>query len=362
MLRLTFVFLLLLHGIIHLMGFAKAFKYAEVSQLGAGISKPAGIGWLASALLLVSAAVLFLLKKDIWWLPAAIGVVLSQIMIFSAWKDAKFGAIANLIVLIGALPAFGAWQFKAMIRSELAAFRPPVATARQVVADTQLAALPPVVQNWLRQSGTVGKPLTTAVHLVQTGRMRTTPDGAWMPVTAEQYFRTDPPGFYWIADVEAAPFIRLAGRDRLQNGHGHMLIKALSLYPVADAQGPQTDQGTLLRYLAEICWFPDAALQPYIHWSPVDSLTATATLKSEEQSVTGTFHFSAAGELRGFDALRYYDRKGGATLEKWHIENDPASFKDFEGRRIPTRSTVSWQLEGGNFTWFELEIDQVHYE
>lgn len=362
MLRLIFALLLLLHGAIHLMGFVKAFKYAEVSQLGADISRPAGIGWLSAALLLGGSAVLFILKKDVWWLPAAVGLLVSQVMIFSAWKEAKFGAVANLIMLVGALPAYGAWRFNAMIRSELTAFQSAASAPAEVVADSQLAPLPPIVQAWLRNSGVVGKPMTQAAQLVQTGRMRTTPDGAWMPVTARQFFRTSPPGFYWTADVHAAPLISLAGRDRLQDGHGHMLIKALSLYPVADAHGPQTDQGTLLRYLAEICWFPDAALQPYIRWTAVDSLTANATLKSVEMNVTGTFHFSPNGELRGFDALRYYEQKGGATLEKWHIENDPASYRVFEGRRIPTRSAVSWQLEGENFTWFELEIDQVHYE
>ncbi|HNM25934.1 MAG TPA: hypothetical protein PKL15_10905, partial [Saprospiraceae bacterium] len=121
MLRLIFALLLLLHGAIHLMGFVKAFKYAEVSQLGADISRPAGIGWLSAALLLGGSAVLFILKKDIWWLPAAVGLLVSQVMIFSAWKEAKFGAVANLIMLVGALPAYGAWRFNAMIRSELTA-------------------------------------------------------------------------------------------------------------------------------------------------------------------------------------------------------------------------------------------------
>lgn len=35
--------LILLHGLIHLMGFAKAFNYAAVSQLTQPISKSAGV-------------------------------------------------------------------------------------------------------------------------------------------------------------------------------------------------------------------------------------------------------------------------------------------------------------------------------
>lgn len=63
MLRFLFAFILLIHGLIHLMGFTKAFKFAEVSQLHTDISKPAGLGWQAATLLFVVSTALFLLKK-----------------------------------------------------------------------------------------------------------------------------------------------------------------------------------------------------------------------------------------------------------------------------------------------------------
>lgn len=361
MLRFLFAFILLIHGLIHLMGFTKAFKFAEVSQLHTDISKPAGLGWLAATLLFVVSTALFLLKKDLWWAPAALGIAVSQILIFGAWQDAKFGTIANLIALIGVLPGLGNWQFQSMLRSELAAFRPLGLPDTQAVAESQLAPLPTAVQNWLRRSGVVGQPKTSTLHLRQTGQMRTTPNGNWMPVSAEQYFRTDPPGFHWTTEVDAGYGLYLAGRDLYQDGRGHMLIKALSLFPVADAKGPETDQGTLLRYLAETCWFPDAALQPYIQWEAIDSASVKATMRNGDITASGVFHFSPEGDLLGFEAMRYYDRKGGATLEKWHIENDPASYQVFQGRRIPTRSSVSWLLPEGKFTWFQLEISDVRY-
>ena len=52
---------------------------------------------------------------------------------------------------------------------------------------------------------------------------------------------------------------------------------------------------------------------------------------------------------------------GGATLEKWFIADDPASFQDFSDIRMPARSTVTWKLDSGDFTWFRLEITEVEY-
>ena len=50
------VALLVIHGLIHLLGFVKAFDLAQPAQLQAPISRPLGILWLSAALLLVVAA------------------------------------------------------------------------------------------------------------------------------------------------------------------------------------------------------------------------------------------------------------------------------------------------------------------
>ena len=72
--RYVFLLFVFLHGLIHLMGFSKAFGYGQANQIGKEISKPAGLLWLAATLLFVTAAVLFWSRKSAWWTPAAAGV------------------------------------------------------------------------------------------------------------------------------------------------------------------------------------------------------------------------------------------------------------------------------------------------
>ena len=57
MLVRLFAALLLAHGLIHLLGFAKGCGLAEVPQLTRAISRPEGLRWLLAALLCVAAAV-----------------------------------------------------------------------------------------------------------------------------------------------------------------------------------------------------------------------------------------------------------------------------------------------------------------
>ena len=104
--------IILLHGLIHFMGFAKAFGYAEIKQLTVPISKASGTFWLIAALLFIITAVLFLLNKQSWWMVSLAAVIISQVVIITSWHDAKFGTIANIIILIAAIFGFTGSRFE----------------------------------------------------------------------------------------------------------------------------------------------------------------------------------------------------------------------------------------------------------
>jgi hypothetical protein len=90
-----FAILLIVHGLIHLLGTAKAFGWAELPQLAQPISAFLGLLWLLSALLVLVAAVGLFIWPRTWWAIGAAALVLSMVVIASSWTDAKFGALAN---------------------------------------------------------------------------------------------------------------------------------------------------------------------------------------------------------------------------------------------------------------------------
>ena len=105
--KIVFILFVLVHGLIHLMGFVKAFGLSDVKELTLSISRQWGTVWLISFVLFALVATLFALSYNYWWVLGIIAVLVSQILVFYFWKDARFGTIANMIILIVMIIQFG---------------------------------------------------------------------------------------------------------------------------------------------------------------------------------------------------------------------------------------------------------------
>lgn len=275
-------------------------------------------------------------------------------------------AIISLTVLVGIIVLAFIASFIANIRfnqslkkevNEL--FSNNVKEKKEVIQKADLERLPSCVQKWLENSGVIGREKIRTVRLKQKGLMRIKEDAAWMPVEAEQYFNVDKPGFVWKARVRMAPLVYLTGRDKYYDGRGSMQIKVLSLVPVVNASGPEIDQGTLLRYLAEIMWFPTAALNNYIEWQEIDARSARAVMSYGGVTASGVFTFNDQGEIVNFIANRYRQLNGEYVLQDWG--GVTKSYGKFNGIRIPDQTDVIWRTEAGDFDWFKCQITEIDF-
>lgn len=361
MIRYLFALLIGLHGLIHLMGFTKAFNLANIKGFMAEISRPVGLLWLGVAVLLLGTALAFLLQKNWWWILALASLLLSQVLIFMSWQDAKAGTVVNLLLLGAAIVAYGHWNFeKSFAHDVKQLLEATPAEKRAVVRKDMLQNLPPPVQRWLLNSGIVGREMIYSVHLKQKGYMRTSPEQQkWIETRAEQYFTIDAPAFLWKVEMHLMPLVPVSGQDKFVDGKGRMQIKLFSLIPFVDQADEKIDQGALQRYLAEICWFPSAALSPYIRWEAVDASSARASMTYKGVTGTVTFYFNEQGDMVRCIADRYKGGGKGATLEKWVV--DAKSFATLNGIRIPVKSEATWKLKEGDFTWYKLEITAIAY-
>lgn len=230
------------------------------------------------------------------------------------------------------------------------------AATSSLVAASDLEGLPASVQKWLQRANIVGKPRISTVYLKQKGVIRTREDQPWMPFEAVQYYVIDEPAYIWSARVKAASLIWLVGRDRYLDGKGNMLIKLLGLKTVADGKGKEIDQGTLLRFLSEIMWFPSAALSEYIRWEPVDGSSARAIMSYKGTTASGIFFFDKEGDVTRFTAQRYQANDDGYSLQNWSGSVLDADYRECSGLRIPAKAEGTWHLETGDFSYFRGEI------
>ncbi len=269
-------------------------------------------------------------------------------------------AAAILLGLFVAGPAVARGLLGARVSSEARLLFAGVSESSDTVTEQDLEPLPENVRQWLQGAGVVGKKPASAVRLRQSARMRLEPEGSWMPVEAVQYFVTQEPGFIWAADVRAAPLVHIKGIDRYLDGRGHMQIRLLSLFPVADSRGEEIDQGTLLRYLVETVWFPSAVLGEHIVWEGLDESRSQATMTYGGITASAVFVFNEAGDVVNVHARRYGEFDGEFRLETWSI--DLWDHGEFDGIRIPARGEITWKLEGGDFHWFDFHVMDIEYD
>jgi hypothetical protein len=356
--------LLVLHGLIHVMGFAKAFGFTDPPQLSQAISKPFGVIWLLAAALMIAAAIALYALPDWWWSVAAAAVVVSQIAIVASWSDARYGTLANVIILIGLSYGFlsrGPLSFRTEFARDVNA-----GLARSIpmslLTEADLAPLPDVVRRYIRMSGAVGQPRVQNFRAVMHGGIRSGPDAKWMPFTAEQYSFYDEPTRLFLMD---ATMFRLPVQafHRFVGPSATMRVKVAALLSMVDAKGPQMDEAETITLFNDLCVFAPAMLvDRHIAWRVLDVRRAEATYALGRYTIRAELVFNERDELADFVA----DGRGalssdGATLTKMRWSTPVGNYRAFGAHRLMSRGEGIWHAAAGPYSYVRLELDSIEY-
>jgi hypothetical protein len=356
--------LLALHGLVHLMGSAKAFGYAELPQLTQPISRPMGFAWLAAAMLVVLSAWAMVAWPHRFWIVGAVAFVVSQAVILDAWRDARAGTIVNVVLLL--VVAYG-WltegprSFRAQFARDVAAglARPIEAP---VVTDTDLAPLPAPVQRYLRAAGVVGRPRVRNYRLRFSGRIRSGPEARWMPFEAEQQSFADQPARLFL--MRARMFgLPVEAFHRRIAGHATMQVKIAGAIAMVDARGEVMDRSEAVTLFNDMCLLaPATLLDPSIAWEPVDDRTVRARFTDGAQTISATLLFGDDGLLTNFTSDdRSRSSPDGKTFTRLRFSTPTRDYRDFGPARLGAHGEARWQLPEGEFTYGEFDLQDVTY-
>ena len=273
----------------------------------------------------------------------------------------RLPVLAGVAVLAGiCAEAAGHRAFTRLVRRDVQALLAGASPGRAgVVTEEMLTGLPEPVCRYLRYTGVVGKPVPGTIRLHQKGRMRTGPGQPWLPLEAEEHYSVQPPGFVWAGTARLGPVAVARARDMYADGHGRMLVKVASLWPVADASGAQTDQAAMMRYLSEMIWFPAAFLAGNIAFEAVDDSSARVTLTDHGRTVTATMFFDQQGRLTDFVAQRYRT-PGASDPDTW--STPVTGYGEFEGLLLPAVGKAIYKLPGGDLDYIDVTITDLHYD
>lgn len=362
--RAFVVGVLCVHGLIHLLGTAKAFGLAVLPHLTQPISRPWGVAWLVAAALVLASAFMFGAGARRAWLVGALALVLSQTVIILSWRDAWAGTTANLVLLIAVTHGWlteGPLSFHAQFLRDASAGFARV-TAAPAVSDADLAHLPEPVQRYLRVSGVVGQPRVRSYALRFRGRIRSAPDARWMPFEAEQVSFADPPTRLFLMRAQLFG-IPVEAFHRSVAGHATMQVTVAGAIPLVHAHGPVMDQSENVTVFNDMCLLaPGTLLDRGIVWTAVDARTASAQFTNGGHTISATLRFGEHGFLTDFVSDdRSRSSPDGNAFTRLRFSTPVRDYRAFGTAVLAGHGDARWHLPEGAFTYGEFDLLDVAY-
>ena len=249
-------------------------------------------------------------------------------------------------------------RFARAITTDVRRLQGAAARDQIIIAADMLSALPAPARRYFEYSGVVGKPIPRLISLRQVGHIRANPTDKWMELEAEEFYSTSPPAFVWRAYFPKRRLPIVLGLDEYINGRGSIVMKMLSVYPVADERGEELGPAGLVRYLNEMTWFPAAFLGNNVTIETVDEACFRVTITDRGMTATALMFVGEDGRLTNFRAQRF--NTATRTKETW--ETPMTRHGSFEGVRLPIAGAAVWKLKNGDFSYVELEVTDVKYD
>jgi hypothetical protein len=225
----------------------------------------------------------------------------------------------------------------------------------------ELEGLPDPVQRFFRTVLKEGQPIVAAVNLSQQGLFNMSETKAkWSPFTATQFVTTQRPGFDWDARIQMASGVSAFVHDAYMLGGGSLHASLLGLFTVADVRGtPAAAQGELLRFFAEMPWYPTALLPSQgVGWEAIDNTSARATMTDGATTVSLVFRFNAEGTIETMRAeARCRDK---LTAMPWSGRFWDYSTRD--GMLIPLEGEVGWEYPEGIRLYYKGKVTEINYD
>ena len=355
--KFALAFLIVVHGLIHLMGFAKAFEFAKLEALRQPISRAAGGLWLLASLLFLTAGGLLLASRTWGWVALA-AVLLSQVLILQVWSDGKYGTWANLAILLALILALLNLRGSSLVATYRRDVAQGMALGRATgnVAEADLASLPPALQTYLRRVGVVGKPRVNHFRVRFTGQLRNGHDGPWMNIQAEQVTFLDPPARLFLV-TGSRTGISFQALHRFVGPAASMQVRLASLFEVVNASGPEMDQSETVTFFNDLCVLaPAALLEVPVRWEQTGTRTVIGHYTQAGRTVSATLTFTAEGDLAGFSSQDRFQTEDGKRYLRLPWSTPVGDYQPLGGLRLPRSGEAVWPEPGGDFVYAKFKV------
>lgn len=356
--KIFLAILLFLHGLIHLMGFAKAFQFGTNTQLKAEIPKSLGVLWLSAAVLFIVSTALLFFGETLWMFIAIAGSILSQILIFITWKDAKYGALLNIVILVAVILSYGSIRFENEYQNDVTQrLQNQHTTSEELLTEADLQLLPLPVQKYLRYCGVVNQPKVKNMKVVFEGEMRDKGKD-YFKFQSEQYNFFDEPIRLFF--MKAKMFgITVPGYHKYTDAKATMNIKIFGIFPVISHSGVVMDKTETVTLFNDMCLMAPATLiDKRIQWQTINNKEVKATFINHDIKISVTLYFNDKGQLINFISQ---DRTVVADGKTYPFSTPVKAYKNYNGINLMHDAEAVWDYPDGKFTYGKFRLKEIDY-
>jgi hypothetical protein len=362
MIKYFFIAITFIHGLIHFLGFAKAFGYINASKLTGEIPQSLGIFWFGAGVLFVICSILLLLKKDIWIWFALVAISFSQILIIYSWQDAMFGTIPNFVILIVAIFSLFRIKFKNEYKREVKIGLNQTQNApNNLLTLDDIKDLPELVQKYIQYVGCIGKPIVSNFKVNFDGKIRSHEKPVWMPLTSEQYnFIPMPTRLFYLDAV--MNYLPVAGFHCFKNGKAFMDIRLLSMFKVQYQSGNVMDVSETVTIFNDMCVMAPAALiDKRIRWLKVDGNTVKASFTNNNITISAWLYFNDNGELVNFVSQDRSALLANGKTTKLQWSTPMRNYKIIDGFNLASYAEAIYRYPDGEFVYATFSLKHITY-
>jgi len=281
-----------------------------------------------------------------------------------AWTALGFGLVAAAGF---GLVFFGSSRWQASTAAQMALLEAArVSVPARRYDARELDGLPAPVQRYFRAALKDGQPFIAAATFQLAGTINMSATGEnWKHFTSTQRAVTHRPGFLWNGRVAMLPGLAAHVHDSYIAGVGTLHAAMLGLFTVAQVRGGrEAARGELMRYFAEMVWYPTALLASQgVRWEAVDDLSANATLLDGSISLTLLFRFDDAGLITSVHAdsrSASVGKDGVVVMLPW--ECSVSNYQRRDEMMVPTRGEAAWLRPEGRKPYFIGNLTSLVYD
>jgi hypothetical protein len=230
-----------------------------------------------------------------------------------------------------------------------------------LISEEDLRHLPEIVQKYLRVSGVIGKEKMINTRVEMEGRIRGNPKDPWMNLTSVQYnFFENPTRIFYIKAKKMG--IPVFGLHLYKEEKAIMLIKLAGIFTVANAKGPEMDQGETVTVFNDMCFMaPGTLICKTIKWEILEPVVVKAIFTNGHLSISAILHFNENGNLVNFISNDRFETTDGKDYKNSPWSTPVTAYGKISGMKMPIAARAIYHHPEGEFCYAEFKIKDIQY-